>query len=316
MWRLWSRPLELLGRLRLPSLLPGFLSRRKIQVGDPLAPDAMGGTGWKELSRPEPLFDAWGPHRDSAWVPYHCVPLFASLDRLQVDTVGPAPPPGAPGRKDPPGELPASARPGSPAPSWFTPETWVILDLPGPRSVEAAAWLIESVLCQPVCTFDNWPHARGVLKPEETLAELLRWASTVASVRPRITAEAPPLWVCDRGRLGERPGRPGEFDNRYFLDDSVLPSPKLLARHGIERVIYVVQQGSDVPLADLESCFSDLLTAGIPVLRQVLANPEEGPRALSSPPSPRPPPRSGFRRSSAGGFGTHVPEPSSGSGGG
>ena len=316
MWRLWSGPLEFLGRLRFPRLLPRFLFRRKIRVGDPAAPDGRGGYEWREFLRAQALFDAWGPHPDGPWVPYHTVPLFAALDRLDARTVGPASPLGTPGRSALSEELPASAQPGAPAPSWVVAGTWVILDLPGPRSVEAAAWLVDSAGCQPVCTFDNWPHEKGVLKPENTLAELLRWAAVVASARARLVPGSPPVWLCDRERLGERPGRPGEFDNRYFLDDSVLPTPARLLANGIDRVIYVVQESAHVPVEDLEVYFSELLGAGIPVLRTVLTDPTGEPRPLSSPPSPRKPPRSGFRRSAAGGFGTIVPEPSSGGGGG
>lgn len=315
MWRRWSAPLEALGSLRLPRLFPRSLFRRRLEVGDPKGMDARGGSQWRTYLSPALLFDTWGPHPDGPWVPYHCVPLFAALDRLQPDAIGPAPPPGSPARPPTPPELPANARPSAPAPAWFTPGTWTILDLPGPRSVEAAAWLIGATGCQPVCTFDNWPHDKGVLRPEHTLAELLRWASTVHERRQALPPDASPLWICDRERLGERPGRPSEFDNRYYLDDSILPGPGVLARHGIERVVYVVPEQDDDPLADLESYFAELLQAGITVLRLALASEGATPQPLASPPSPRRPPRLGYYRSSAGGFGSHVPEPSSGSSG-
>ena len=315
MWRRWSAPLEALGSLRLPRLLPGSLFRQTLAVGDPNAMDARGGNQWRTYLSPVVLFDTWGPHPAGPWVPYHCVPLFAALDRLRADAIGPAPPPGSPARPAAAPELPASARPGAPAPAWLTASTWTILDLPGPRSVEAAAWLIGATGCQPVCTFDNWPHDKGVLRPEHTLAELLRWASTVAEVRTELRPEAPPHWICDRERLGERPGRPSEFDNRYYLDDSILPGPGVLARNGIERVVYVVPEASDDPLADLEAYLAELLLAGIAVLRLALDSEGARPQPLASPPVPRRPPRVGFRRSSAGGFGTHVPAPSSGSSG-
>ena len=315
MWRRWSTLLEALGSLRLPRILPGSLFRRRLEVGDPKGMDALGGSQWRTYLSPAVLFDTWAPHPAGPWVPYHCVPLFAALDRLQADAVGPASPPGSPARPTAHPELPDGARPGAPAPAWLTPGTWTILDLPGPRSVEAAAWLIGAAGCQPVCTFDNWPHEKGVLRTEHVLAELLRWASTVNGVRQELRPDAPPLWICDRERLGERRGRPSEFDNRYYLDDSILPGPGLLTRHGIERVVYLVPGASDDPLPDLELYFSELLKAGIPVLRLALGVEGTGPEHLASPRSPRLPPRTGFRRSSAGGFGTHVPEPSSGSSG-
>jgi hypothetical protein len=315
MSRRWSIPLEALGRFGLPRILPLGLFRRPLAVGDPHAADARGGNEWRDFLDPVRLFDTWGPHPAGPWVPYHCVPLFAALDRLKRDAVGPAPPPGSPLRPSAPAELPPHARPGAPAPHWLTPSTWTILDLAGARSVEAAAWLVGATGAQPVCTFDNWPHEHGVLKPEFALAELLRWATTLQEARSRIAPEAPPLWICERERLGERPGRPREFDNRYFLDDSVLPGPGVLGRYGLERVVYVVPEADDEPLADLEGYFGELLLAGIPVLRIGLNSGGSTLTPLSSRRAPRPLTPSSYRRSAVGGFGTLVPEPSSGGSG-
>ncbi|HXV85118.1 MAG TPA: hypothetical protein VD793_00385, partial [Gemmatimonadales bacterium] len=106
---LWSRALELLGRIRL-----GFSIRRKLTVGHPGAPDAQGGRGWRNYLSAERLFDVWGPVPGSPWVPFHCVPLFAALDRLELDTVGPTRPdePDQPGPLQP--ALPAAAAPTTP----------------------------------------------------------------------------------------------------------------------------------------------------------------------------------------------------------
>jgi hypothetical protein len=347
MSRLWSKPLELLGRLRLrfpPS------RHRALVVGVPGGADAREGQGWRPYARADRLFDVWGPHPHSPWVPFHCVPLFAALDTVPTDSVGPAaprtdgpgatpPPTGSPlDGPDPvpatpvgprttdaseatvataaaaPMTLPEHARPGAPAPRWVTGETWTVVDLPGPLAVEAAVWLIDAAGCQPVCTFDNWPHPKGLLRPEHTLAELLRWASTVAQLRTSLTRTAPPLWICDSERLGTRAGSPGEFDNRYFLDDSILPGPEMLRRNAVKRVVYLTG-GVEIPVLDLEEPFAELLAAGFEVLLVDVADPGLEPRPFSARrvrPRPR---RSGFRESAAGGFGTEVPEPSSGGGG-
>lgn len=275
------------------------------------------------------------------WVPFHCVPLFAALDSLKRDQIGPTRPRE---RRDPPNgdvdagtppasvtnlaggtpvippapaawrELPPAARPGAPPPAWLKRDTWTVLDLPGPMAVEAAAWLVSAARCQPVCTFDNWPHARGVLRAEATLAELLRWATTVAVARPSLDAGSPPLWICDSERLGAMPPKPREFDNRYYLDDSILPGPGLLRQGGIREVVYVtVDEGT--PAADLDLYLRELLAAGLPVWHVSVLRPGGEPSSLRllSTPSRRP---SGFRRSSAGGFGQDVPDPSSGGSGG
>jgi hypothetical protein len=307
MWRPWSKALEILGRLRFP-----ISWRRSLRVGDPDAPDARGTTAWRGYLGSERLFDVWGPHPESPWVPFHCVPLFAALDSLTSRNVGPTP------EAAPRDErlLPPSARPGAAAPRWAKGGTWIIVDLPGPACVTAGAWLVGSAGCQPVCTFDNWPHAKGVLRSELVLAELLYWASTVSEERAHLRPDSPPVWICDAERLGGRPGQPGEFDNRYYLDDSILPGPMLLRRAGVSRVVYVTSGLAEIPVLDLEGYFADLLSAGIPVLHVDLSTPDAEPLPLSMPRKRRKMSRKGYRRSGAGGFGSEVPQPSEGGGGG
>lgn len=322
MWRPWSKALEALGRLRLRT---PFRWRRTLQVGDPQAPDAEGSTGWREYVDAERLYDVWGPHPESPWVPYHCVPLFAALDSLKRESIGPSTPThpdvlSTPAHPDAPS---TSSHPDAPrptlahldsAPPWLRGDTWTILDLPGPICVEAAAWLITGTGCQPVCTFDNWPHAKGVLRAEAILAELLRWATTIARVRPSLNRSSPPLWICDSERLGARTPSPRQFDNRYYLDDSILPGAGVLRDAGIGRLVYVTMTGEEPPVSDLDECFKDLLSAGTAVLRVGLADPLREPWPLTLPAARFKSPK-GFRRSSAGGFGQTVPDPSSGSSG-
>jgi hypothetical protein len=321
MWRPWSLPLELLGRFRLRLGFLTFFSRTRVVVGNPGSRDARESWAWREYLKSHQLFDVWGPLPEGPWAPFHCVPLFAAIEHVPKQQLGPTKPPeqaewGSEGAAPAGAPLPSHVRPHGRSPAWASPSTWVMLELPGPASVEAAAWLVTSAGYQPVCTFDNWPHHRGVLKAERILGELLRWASTIAEVRGRLTDGSPPLWICDAERLGGAAGRPGEFDNRYYLDDSILPGPALLRRQGISRLVYVTPTGDEVPLADVEAYFADLLAGGIEVLHVGLADPSAEPRPFSAPAKPRKPPRSGFRRSAAGGFGTDVPEPSSGGGGG
>jgi hypothetical protein len=287
-----------------------------VRVGHPSAPDAQGGSGWRAYRSAERLYDVWGPVSGSAWTPYHCVPLFAALDRVPDDFVGPPPPIE---RQDPAtitraAALPSHARPGAAAPEWATCDTWILLDVPGRHAVEVAAWLVTAAGCQPVCTFDNWPHPKGLLRAEEILGELLRWATTVAEARSQLTPESPAVWICDSERLGERKGRPGEFDNRYYLDDSILPGPGVLRSARLRRVVYVTAGVENIPTVDLEGYLGDLLAANVEVLHVNLLEPALVSRPMAAPREPRPAPRRGFRRSAAGGFGSEVPEPSSGGG--
>ncbi len=221
--------------------------------------------------------------------------------------------------------LPEHARPEAPPPPWLEPGTLCVVDLPGRATVEAAVWLVTGAGAQPVCTFDHWPHARGLLPADLLLAELLRWATTVASSRGRIASDAPPLFLCDATRLGTRQGQAGEFDNRYFLDDSILPTPRVLTGAGIRRVVYLGWAGGEespdapeigphVPLPDLVEWFSELLTAGIELHHVPVADPELRLRPFQAPARRPRFSRKGFRRSAAGGFGADVPDPSSSSG--
>jgi hypothetical protein len=309
MWQRWSAALEWLGRLRF-----AWSGSPRIRVGDPDAADARGRADWRRFCRAEELFDVWGPHPSSPWVPFHSVPLFAALDRLPPPGAGPAPSPDRSDGSDPRNRVPATVTPEHAPPPFLGPATWTIIDMPGPAAVQVAAWLMAGG-AQPVCTFDNWPHPKGVLRAELTLAELIRWASTVAPLRARLRPDSPPVWVCDSLRLGERSGSPGEFDNRYYLDDSTLPGPRLLAAAGIRRVVYLTLGAEDAPVLDLVEYLAEVLSAGIVVEHADLAAATMEPRPFAGPRTRRKVATATFRRSAAGGFGTEVPQPSSGGGG-
>lgn len=314
MWRPLSLAFELLGRLRLRL---DIFSRSDLRIGDANAPDAKGGYEWRKFTSGETLYDVWGPLADSAWAPFHCIPLFAALDRAPSDSVGPSAPlreSEVNGKTVQTVVVPPHATPGAPAPVWIAADALTVVDLPGRWSVAVAAWLLTAYPCQPVCTFNNWPNPEGLLRPELILAELLRWASTIADARRTLTRHSPPLWICDSNRLGSRRGNPGEFDNRYFLEDAILAGPALLKEAGIRRVVYVTLDPAQAPVIDLDGYFFDLEAAGIPVRIVDLMDPALTVREWI----PRPQRKfvaTGFQRSSAGGFGTTIPQPSSGGGG-
>ena len=79
-------------------------------------------------------------------------------------------------------------------------------------------------------------------------------------------------------------------------------------------MVYVTSDVPELPMIDLEEYFADLRRAGLELLHvNLAAGLETSPLAPRT--TPRKPPRAGFRRSAAGGFGTEVPQPSSGSSG-
>lgn len=310
MWQPLSSLFDLIGRLRF-SVPP--LRRRKLSVGRPGAVDAQGGFDWQTYRSARSLYAVWGPPSDSPWIPYHCVPLFASLDTLRQDLVWPTAPEDAQLLEVSP-HLDQAAAGVCLGSAWVQERVWLILDLPGIQSVPLAVRFLLAGF-QPICTFDHWPHPAGLLNPTHILAQLLRFAPHVASARSLLSANSPPLWICDRERLGTRVGRPMEFDNRYYLDDSLLPGPNSLKKAGINHILCMVPDAEQRPLDDIWAYFQELRNEGFHNIHGVsLQDPKLEPFEFSQTSV-----RSRFstlkyQRSAAGGFGRLVPSESSSSG--
>lgn len=137
----------------------------------------------------------------------------------------------------------------------------VILDLPGPDSVAAAAALAPYM--DPVFTFDNWPHPRGVVPAHETLAAALYYRPrflTFAKTRPD---DAPPVFVLDAARLSPYRDDPGTFDNRYMAKLPTVSGWKVL---GVRRLLYVRAAGTaPQELDDLNAEFVTYQNEGIEI---------------------------------------------------
>ncbi len=293
MWSPLSKLLEMIGRVRFPFLR----GRTKVVVGRPGIQDARGTGDWRNFLDARALSRVWGPHAHGPWTPFHCLTLFVSLDYLDRESVGPC---GA----DP---WPVQA---FRMPEWVDSATMLVVDLPGPQSAALGAALGVAG-CDLVCTFNNWPHPQGVIRPEETLAVLLRYASWLAAERSAFPTPAPVAWLCDAGRLGGRAGKPGEFDNRYYIEDSIMPGPNFLRARGITKVVYA-SSSSGALRADLGVHLHAYSKDGLYVGQAVATEDGQlqGPEPMHLPePSFK---TTGFFRSSAGGFGAPVPHPSSG----
>jgi hypothetical protein len=305
MLRPLSKLLELVGRLRLPQ--PRW--RTEFALGPAEATDSRGGIGYRDFLSAEKLHDLWGPVPGAAYAPFHCVTLFAALDRV-ADAVRssltpvPAPPP------------PGFLAPNAPAPPWAQRDTLVLVDLPGPSAVSVGLYL-ATVGHQPVCTFDTWPHKKAAIAVERTLGALLYFAVEMSEARARLSPTSPPVWLCDRDRFAAAAPKPGRFDNRYCLEDRLLPGPSFLRERGITRVVYVAPDATSKELQDLSGYLGDLKTTGFELARTSI----ESEAAFLSPVplTPEPAVTAGatllrFARSSAGGFGAFVPEPSASGG--
>lgn len=134
--------------------------------------------------------------------------------------------------------------------------TLVVLDLPGPESVAAAAGMSRDV--SPVFFFDNWPHPRGITRSGETLAASVFFAREIAQSHGAANGgdaaaaddpKGPPnaggarghALVLDANRLTPYTDAANEFDNRYM---ALLPSASALQERGIQKVLYVTPSSS------------------------------------------------------------------------
>lgn len=118
-------------------------------------------------------------------------------------------------------------------------DTAVIVDLPGPESVAFAAGMAERF--DPVFTFDNWPHPRGVVPAHLTLAAACYYRPLFVRVAASRKAPAAPVFVLDRDRLAAYTEDSEKFDNRYLAK---LPSGEALRALGVKQVLYVAS-GAD-----------------------------------------------------------------------
>lgn len=125
--------------------------------------------------------------------------------------------------------------------------TALILDMPGPLSVAAAAGLAR--VFTPVFLFDNWPHPLGVVPSHETLAAAIYHRPDFVDARTDRQTTAPaPAFVLDSRRLSPYRDESDRFDNRYLAR---LPSADNLAGLGVERVLYVTAYPQAHELDDL-----------------------------------------------------------------
>lgn len=245
------------------------------------------------------LFDVWAP-ADSVWSRWAKPVLFADRDR------GPSPP-------APPGEvfLPELRLP-------LDPQTAVVVDLPGARSVLTGLTLARQGF-RPVPLFNGAHHGSALVDTASIVSLLQAGAGELA--RPTLRPEAPPAFLLDAKRLA--PGataKPGKFDNRWIVFPQDFPSASFLRSRQIRRVL-VVFAGAAEPASDLAHVLLRWQEGGLELLAADLDAAIGGPRPLRvQPPSGfrqlwyRALAAVGLRRNSAGGFGSVIPTPSSGSG--
>lgn len=153
--------------------------------------------------------------------------------------------------------------------------TALVLDLPGPFSVAAAAGLAR--VFTPVFLFDNWPHPMGVVPSHQTLAAALYHRPDFLAARGERPSPATPAFVLDSNRLSPYRDESDRFDNRYLAR---LPSADNLAKLGIDRVLYVTAAPQPQELDDLNDDFVLFKSKSIDVKMIALSDFAPAPEAL------------------------------------
>jgi hypothetical protein len=146
-------------------------------------------------------------------------------------------------------------------------QTALILDLPGPQSVAAAAG-VASVFT-PVFVYDNWPHPLGVVPSHLTIAAALYHRPDLLSARAERKAPTSPAFVLDSTRLSPYTDESDRFDNRYLAR---LPFADGFADLGIKRVLYVTATEQPHEQDDLNDDFVALKDKGIDVKMVALSD--------------------------------------------
>ncbi len=145
-------------------------------------------------------------------------------------------------------------------------QTLLIVDLPGPEAVAAAAGMARDV--NAAFFFDNWPHPDGVVHSHETLGAAMYFAREIAAARPVSDGSKPPdprarALILDSNRLIPYTDAATQFDNRYM---AILPEAAQLREMNITRVQLVVPQAaSNVESDDLNDYVVAYRNAGIDV---------------------------------------------------
>lgn len=253
------------------------------------------------------LFRLYGPLEDSPWLPYHCPTMFAIVQKgyrpsdVELSDVLQR-------------EYPSDAW------QWLGKDTMVVVDLPGPTAIEVGALLMKQG-AQFVSTFDHWPMSPSVgcdaaVEACDVLDTMYTLAPQVHSMRKQLDADAPPVWLCDHRRMaGSSSPSPGTFDNRYYIDDSLLPGTELLQKQEIRRLVLLTDRFTDLR-PDLVPFVREANDAGLNVERVGLEveNTWAQPEPMEQMPFETNLPIKGFRRSDMGGFGKEIPKKTSSSG--
>lgn len=201
------------------------------------------------------------------------------------------------------------------------PDVAVVLDIPGELSVGTGVRLARRGF-RPVPLFNSAPDPASFFGT--TVVDTASVRDALASGALHLAAlvippEAPPVFLLDSNRKGRSAGKPGQFDNRSVVFPQDFPSARFLIDRGIRRIVLVQSRGHEQPEDDLAHVLLRWQEGGLQLFVRPGASPDVQPLRVSQPSHfrslwYRALVSLGLRRHSAGGFGSVVPEPSSGRG--
>jgi hypothetical protein len=211
------------------------------------------------------------------------------------------------------GTLEAAGLPGSFA------QAAIVVDLPGAEAVTIGLALAERGF-RPVPLFNGTSGPTPVLDVEP-LRDALGAGAAVLPAMP-LTPEAAPAFLLDSRRYDPRfSPREGAYDNRWIVLPQDFPSAIFLLSHGVREVTIVQREGL-TPADDLVHVLRRWQEGGVKLrLLDLSTGRVVDPLEVPAPSRFR---RAwyaavallGFRRSDVGGFGSTIPEQTSGRGGG
>jgi hypothetical protein len=142
--------------------------------------------------------------------------------------------------------------------SWLPDRAAVIVDLPGHEAVAMGLALGTRGL-RPVLSINACSES-GELIPMDPVVDLLRAGARFTKSFP-MGPSVLPCFILDSRRNSPRAIRPGDFDNRWAVFASDLPSSDALRDVGASRIV-VVQKGVEL-LGDLKAVLRRYSAAGL-----------------------------------------------------
>jgi hypothetical protein len=200
-----------------------------LDIVSPQTQDSLGTYRWKEYLDPVRLHSAWDPPEHSPYASFvktrlvdtlptlsrYILPRYSKHEQLCKETIS---------RLSKKNNLDS--------------HTAVILDSGGAHSVAMAVQLMQEGY-QPIIMLNGIPVPDESHACEQSVAVMLYYAQAAENLKAsgKIRPDSSPAFILDAHR-SDPPILP-TVDNSYHLSSSDFPSPDILKKHGIQKVIYL-----------------------------------------------------------------------------